>query len=58
MGLPVKLPASKSRSEYPQDGWFKVEGIMITDEFNGKRKLTILPTEIESIPKPKNPYDY
>ncbi|MDE5103881.1 MAG: TIGR03943 family protein [Trichodesmium sp. St19_bin2] len=58
VGLPVKLPASKSRSEYPQDGWFKVEGIMITDEFNGKRKLTILPTEIESIPKPKNPYDY
>ena len=58
VGLPVKLPASKSRSKYPQDAWFKVKGKMITDEFNGKRKLTILPTEIESIPKPKNPYDY
>ena len=34
------------------------KGKMITGEFNGQRKLTILPTEIESIPKPKNPYDY
>ncbi len=58
VGLPVKLPAGRSRSKYPQDSWFKVTGEMITDELNGQRKLTILPTKIESIPKPKNPYDY
>ncbi|MDE5089358.1 MAG: TIGR03943 family protein [Trichodesmium sp. St16_bin2-tuft] len=58
VGLPVKLPPSITRSKYPQDSWFKVKGKMITGEFNGQRKLTILPTEIESIPKPKNPYDY
>jgi uncharacterized repeat protein (TIGR03943 family) len=58
VGLPVKLPPDRSRSKYPQDDWFKVEGKMITDEVSGKRKLTILPSEISSIPKPKNPYDY
>ncbi|MGB3513232.1 MAG: TIGR03943 family protein [Microcoleaceae cyanobacterium] len=58
VGLPVKLPEGRSRSKYPQDSWFKIEGKMITDELNGQRKLTILPSEIEPIPKPKNPYDY
>ena len=58
VGLPVKLPEGRSRSKYPQDGWFRVTGEMITEELNGQRKLTISPTKIESIPKPKNPYDY
>ncbi|NEQ40332.1 MAG: TIGR03943 family protein [Okeania sp. SIO3I5] len=58
VGLPVKLPEGKSRSEYPQDGWFRVTGKMITEELNAQRKLTISPIKIESIPKPKNPYDY
>ncbi|MGD1805217.1 TIGR03943 family putative permease subunit [Dapis sp. BLCC M126] len=58
VGLPVKLPEGRSRSKYPQDSWFIIKGEMITEELRGQRKLTILPTEIESIPKPKNPYDY
>ena len=58
VGLTVKLPDGRSRNKYPQDGWFQVKGTMITDELNGQRKLTILPTEIEPIPKPKNPYSY
>jgi len=58
VGLPVKLPVDKSRNKYPQDAWFKVKGEMITDKLSRQRKLTILPTEIKSIPKPKNPYDY
>ncbi|NEN89959.1 MAG: TIGR03943 family protein [Okeania sp. SIO3H1] len=58
VGLPVKLPEGRSRSKYAQDGWFKVEGKMITDELNGQRKLTISPSTIKPIPKPKNPYDY
>lgn len=58
VGLPVRLPEGRSRSKYPQDGWFKITGEMITDELNGQRKLTISPKEIESVPEPKNPYDY
>jgi uncharacterized repeat protein (TIGR03943 family) len=56
VGLPVKL--SQSRSAYPADRWFRVEGEMITETLNGQRQLVIQATSLIEIPEPKNPYDY
>lgn len=56
VGLPVKLETSRDR--YPQDTWLAVQGEMITEEFSGKRQLTIQPSSIEEIPVPANPYHY
>ena len=61
VGLPVKLDSETlqgDRTQYPADKWFRVTGKMGTQEINGDRRLTILPTAIESIEEPKNPYDY
>ena len=61
VGLPVQLDSEGlkgDRIQYPADQWFRVQGIMGTREINGDRRLTILPTAIESIEEPKNPYDY
>lgn len=58
VGLPVKLPEGQSRAAFPPDKWLEVEGQMITDELEGKRKLTILASSLKLIPEPKNPYDY
>jgi uncharacterized repeat protein (TIGR03943 family) len=55
VALPVKLP--NSRSAYPADKWFRVEGQMITETLNGKRQLVIDATKLTEIPTPKNPYD-
>lgn len=57
IGLPVKLQEGK-RTLYPIDGWLEIEGNMITEEIDGKRKLVIAPAIIKPIPEPKNPYDY
>lgn len=57
VGLPVKL-STGTRLEFPVDSWLEIEGKMITEEFNGQRKLTISPSLIKMIPEPKNPYDY
>ncbi|MGB3494064.1 MAG: TIGR03943 family protein [Elainellaceae cyanobacterium] len=56
VGLPVKL--SGDRSDYPADEWFSIEGKMITSEINGQRQLVIEADSIESIPTPRNPYDF
>ena len=56
IGLPVKV--TSDRADYPADEWFRVKGQMITDNFDGTRRLTISATELEPIPQPKNPYDY
>ncbi len=55
VALPVKLP--DSRSAYPADQWFRIEGQMITETLNGKRQLVIDATQLVEIPTPKNPYD-
>ena len=61
VGLPVQLDSETfegDRANYPADQWFRVKGTMGTEEINGDRRLTILPTSIESIEEPRNPYDY
>lgn len=57
VGLLVKLPQG-DRSQYPPDRWFQVKGEMDTIEWQGKRKLAIIATELLPIPEPKNPYDF
>lgn len=56
VGLPVQLAVS--RQAYSPDSWLEVEGRMITTTINGQRQLTIEPTNIETIPEPRNPYEY
>ncbi len=57
VGLLVKLPQG-DRSQYPPDRWFQVKGEMDTIEWQGRRKLAIVATELLPIPEPKNPYDF
>ncbi|MCA1904468.1 MAG: TIGR03943 family protein [Cyanobacteria bacterium KgW148] len=57
VGLLVKLP-SNERGKYPPDRWLRVKGAMTTIEWQGKRKVAIVPQELQPIPEPKNPYDY
>ncbi|MGG6292901.1 TIGR03943 family putative permease subunit [Leptolyngbya sp. AN02str] len=56
VALPVKLSAS--RTEYPPDRWFRVEGRMITETLNEERQLVIEATNLVPIEEPENPYDY
>lgn len=56
VGLPVKLAGS--RSNYPQDQWFRVEGETATETLNGQRQLVIQATALTPIPEPENPYEY
>ena len=56
VGLPVELAVS--RQAYAPDSWLDIEGKMITTIINGKRQLTIKPTKLETIPEPRNPYEY
>lgn len=55
IGLPVKVT---SREPYPVDSWLEVQGEMMTQTFEGRRQLAIAPTQVKSIPEPKNPYEY
>ncbi|MDJ1185374.1 TIGR03943 family putative permease subunit [Roseofilum casamattae] len=57
VGLPVYLPDG-DRDRYPEDGWLDVTGVMETHVLNDRRKLVIKANTIESIPEPKNPYNY
>jgi uncharacterized repeat protein (TIGR03943 family) len=54
IALPVKL--TESRDKYPPDSWLEIEGKMATEDFAGKRHLTLVANSIKSIPQPKNPY--
>ena len=56
VGLPVKL--AQSRTAYPPDTWFEVDGRMITEMLNNKRQLVIQAKALQPIPAPKNPYAY
>lgn len=56
IGLPVKLPPNSPN--YPPDTWLSVQGEMITETLAKQRKLVIQANKIETIPEPKNPYDY
>lgn len=56
VGLPVQLAVS--RQAYAPDTWLEVEGKMITATIGGQRQLTIEPTKLETIPEPRNPYEY
>jgi putative membrane protein len=65
VAIPVKLAGD--RSEYPVDTWIQVQGQMISETLNVRqeqtsdteeRKLVIKATEIETIPTPRNPYEY
>lgn len=56
VGLPVQLAVS--RQAYAPDSWLQVEGKIVTATIDGRRQLTIEPTTIESIPEPRNPYEY
>lgn len=57
VGLLVKLPEN-ARHKYPPDRWLNIKGEMTTIEWQGKRKLGIVPTELTPIPEPQNPYAY
>ncbi|MFN3360398.1 MAG: TIGR03943 family putative permease subunit [Pseudanabaenaceae cyanobacterium] len=57
VGLLVKLKEG-DRSQYNPDQWLRVKGEMDTIEWQGKRKLAIIPQEITPIPAPKNPYEF
>lgn len=56
VGLPVRVTGD--RTQYPADEWFRVEGAMTTETLNGQRQLVIEGDSLESIPTPRNPYDY
>jgi uncharacterized repeat protein (TIGR03943 family) len=56
VGLPVKV--RENREAYPVDTWLEIEGKMITETLDGKRKLTIEASSLKKIPEPQNPYFY
>ena len=56
VGFPVKL--EQSRTAYPEDQWFRIQGDMQTEILNDRRQLVIQAKTLETIPEPKNPYDY
>ena len=56
VGLPVQLAVS--RQAYAPDSWLDIEGEMVTATIDGQRQLTIEPKRIETIPEPRNPYEY
>ncbi|OCQ92125.1 TIGR03943 family protein [Oscillatoriales cyanobacterium USR001] len=58
IGLPVKLQLGQNRAIFPADSWLEIEGEMITEELQGKRKLVINSSSLKPIPEPKNPYNY
>lgn len=67
ISIPVKLPNSKSN--YPADTWWEIQGKMITETLPIKNKISsetimnerqlVLKAEsITEIPTPRNPYNY
>ena len=56
VGLSVKVQGS--RQAYPVDDWLEVTGTMITETLNDHRQLVINPTALDTIPEPRNPYEY
>lgn len=56
VGLPVQVEANQNRPS--QDEWLAVVGTMTTGELAGKRQVVIIPTQLEVIPEPANPYEF
>lgn len=56
IALPVKFP--ESRESYAQDSWIEIKGEMATEILNDERKLVIIAQDIETIPEPRNPYNF
>jgi len=56
IGLPVQL--TTDRGDYPQDGWLQVQGRMATAELADRRQLVIVAEAIETIPTPRDPYEF
>lgn len=56
VGIPVKL--SENRAAFAPDSWISVQGEMMTETLDGQRRLVIQPTEVLSVPEPKNPYEF
>ncbi|NEP17261.1 MAG: TIGR03943 family protein [Leptolyngbya sp. SIO4C1] len=55
VGLPVKVT---TRAAYPVDSWLEISGEMVTETLSGRRQLVIDPTQLTTIPEPRNPYEY
>ncbi|MEE3719368.1 TIGR03943 family protein [Tumidithrix elongata RA019] len=55
VSLPVKV--SQSRTSYPADKWFEIEGQMTTETLANRRQLLIQASKLTPIPEPQNPYD-
>ena len=64
VGIIVELP--ESRRNYPPDSWLKIQGVMTTQILpspddsitKDKRQLVLRAKTINSIPTPRNPYEY
>lgn len=65
VAIPVKL--EEDQNNYPPDTWIRVQGQMISETLKvkagqtaatGERQLVIEAREIETIPTPRNPYEY
>lgn len=56
VSLPVKI--TESRSNYPPDRWFQIEGQADVEITGSKRQVVIVASNITAIAEPKNPYDY
>jgi uncharacterized repeat protein (TIGR03943 family) len=55
VSLPVKV--GQSRTAYPADKWFEIEGQMTTETLANRRQLLIVANNLTPIPEPQNPYD-
>lgn len=57
---PVGLPVHLGGAQEPPapDTWLAVQGTMQTQTLVGKRQLVIIPSRLEPIPEPSNPYEF
>ncbi|CAN1211496.1 TIGR03943 family protein [Tumidithrix helvetica PCC 7403] len=56
VSLPIKV--AQSRTAYPADKWFEVEGQMTTETLTNRRQLLVQASNLTPIPEPQNPYEY
>jgi uncharacterized repeat protein (TIGR03943 family) len=56
VGLLVQL--TQSRQAYAPDSWLEVEGVMTVVDVKGQRQLAIEAKSLQSVPEPKDPYEY
>ncbi|HEY9738363.1 MAG TPA: TIGR03943 family protein [Trichocoleus sp.] len=56
VGLPVRLAPGETRPR--PDSWLQVQGQMATDTLDGKRQMVIEASQVDTVPEPRNPYEY